>query len=111
MSAKRYVINCVGQFYELGDALPAQLIGTDTVVVLASDYDALAAENERLHDLLRYEEARFRLELGESERLREALQNCVDCVVNSTDDDPFDLPVPCLDRARAALSSGKEVGV
>lgn len=37
--------------------------------------------------------------------LVEALQNCVDCVRNSTDDDPFDLPVQCMVRADAALAA------
>jgi len=93
--------------------------------------DALAADNLRLHDLLRHEEARFRLELGESERLREAM-NALRAMfpagitkqgfvvngqaISADGDDEFlsckkveVWAAPLLATIDAALSSGKEV--
>jgi hypothetical protein len=68
--------------------------------------DQLAADNKRLDDLIRYEEARCRLELAESERLRKALQ-----AIDRHNDSPARYDAHIDQIIKGALSSGKEVGV
>jgi len=133
MSVKRYVINCVGQFFELGHTPLSSLIGSDTVVVLASDYErdvqALRDENANLQTRLtgmtfdrncRQEE---RDALGaENLRMREALEEISrqidgdirptvrDCVNGMPDvQDIYDYCDAIEQAIDEALSSGKEV--
>ena len=121
MSVKRYVINCVGQFFELGQTPLSSLIGSDTVVVLASDYDrdvlALRSDYDTAcadamgvaRKLAEMQADRDSL-AAENLRLREALAAADEYLISNKLNSIGSGSILHQDMQRA-LSSGKEVDV